>query len=190
MKSSYSFLLFVLSLFSAVYAISETFTLELSSSEKSLKDMKIYIDDEYSITIGASSASGTSVKGSIQEDGSLKLDSGDGFVGIKRNFLTITTNYTDYAIPFAINKDGYLLFQNTKDFKAIPSGKTNSWLLTSEDAVSTAKDAFEIKVKCVNDKGKKVGKFSIAGSGASAIFNRKDVWALSLLSFISLYLLS
>ena len=74
MKSSYSFLLFVLSLFSAVYAISETFTLELSSSEKSLKDMKIYIDDEYSITIGASSASGTSVKGSIQAVSYTHLD--------------------------------------------------------------------------------------------------------------------
>lgn len=153
---------------SVVNAISDSFTFELSTKEKGLKNLKIIETDE-DIFIGQSNDDSRVLNGTIQDDGSLKLGN-NSFIGISKNLFTVTNDTTEYAQPFSIDKKGKLNLYGSKKFKAIPSGGTgsNKWTLGSSQATSNLKEGvYEVEIKCVNSKGKSADKFSISGSGAS-----------------------
>ncbi|KAL2708416.1 hypothetical protein KLU848_2947 [Kluyveromyces marxianus] len=169
---------------SSVCAVSENFKLELHGP-KQLKGMVIYYDDN-SILIGKKSPVSL-INGTIQDDGSLKLGT-DEFIGIKKNYLTVTNNFTEYALPFKIDSKGFLNLYGEKEFKAIPNGETETWILASKNAVSTLSSSYTVKVKCVNNKGKKVDKFSIKGSGASELQAGSIIYPLGMI-MTSLYLI-
>lgn len=169
---------------SSVNAVSENFKLELHGP-KQLKGMTIYYDDN-SIFIGKKSPVSL-VNGTIQDDGSLKLGTNE-FIGIKKNYLTVTNNFTEYALPFKIDSKGFLNLYGEKEFKAIPNGETDTWILASKNALSTLSSSYTVKVKCVNDKGKKVDKFSIKGSGANELQAGVIIYPLGII-MTSLYLI-
>ncbi|CDO95206.1 unnamed protein product [Kluyveromyces dobzhanskii CBS 2104] len=110
MRSRYYIVLLVTLFLSAVRAASDEFSLKLSGP-KELNGMTIYEDDD-SLYIGKPSSDDL-LGGKIQDDGTLKLGD-DEFVGINKNCLTVTNNFTDYATPFGIDKDGYLTLYSEK----------------------------------------------------------------------------
>lgn len=178
MRLEYYFALVATLWLTTVYAASEKFGLKLTGPNE-LKGMMIY-EDGSSLFIGKHS--GDIIEGTIQEDGSLKLGTGE-FIGINKNYLTLTTNYTQYATPFGINGDGYLTLYGEKEFKAIPSGQTDIWILASNNAVSTLDSVHTTKVKCVDSDGKKVNKFTVNGSSASKLLNKTELLAVLFFSF-------
>lgn len=167
-----------------VLAVSDTFTLTLDASDKSLKKLLIYEVDG-SVIIGDSSLGGSLINGTIQEDGTVKISS-SSFLGISKNYLTVTEEYKEYASTFAINKDGYLTLYRSKDFKVLPSGSDGQYILGSNQATSS-EDIYTVKIKCIKTNGKKANKFSVVSSGAGSGANTPLVFVL--ISVLSLNLI-
>jgi hypothetical protein len=150
-------------LFTTVAAVSESFTLDICTKESALDGYNIYADDS-NIFVGNSPYV---LNGTIKDNGALKL-ANQSFVGISKNYLTLTNDTTKYAQPFSIDKDGYLNLYGSKDFKVIPSGSENSqWILASNHATDTVSGTYTVQIKATGADGKKVSQFSISGSGVS-----------------------
>lgn len=180
MRAFVFFLIFI----ACVFAVSESFTLTLKTDKKVLKKLLIQAKDD-SIFIGDVSIGGSSVSGAILDDGTVKV-SGNSFIGISKNYLTITDSYKMYASPFGINKDGYLTLYDSKDFKVLPSGTGGQYVVGSKYATSS-EEIYTVNIKCIKSNGKSAGKFEIKSSGAGKSIEKPFIFALFFVVLLGLF---
>lgn len=175
------FLLLALFFSPFVRAASQSFALELDTNEDALKAYNIYTVDN-NIFIGQSVYI---LNGTIQDNGALKMENGS-FVGISKNYLTLTNDTTEYAQPFSIDGDGYLNLYGSKDFKAIPSGsENNQYIVGSSQASTTVSGSYTVQIKAVGSDGKKASKFSVSGTSGASKFQL--TWTLAFASLLTLF---
>lgn len=142
---------------------SDVFNLTLSSSESTLNGLVINQQDD-NIFVSAS-GTGETLTGAIQGNGGFLIQySSADYIGISSNYLTITNDNTNIATPFSI-EDGYLQLYGEKDFKVIPSGETDTWILASSNAVSSASNVFTVNIKPVKSDGETAASFSVSAAG-------------------------